>query len=74
MLSRINRAYPAAIQTEGLSPSEAAVVAGVGRSMLFRLIADGSLPARKIGKKTIILRGDLMSFLSHLPRAGAGAS
>jgi excisionase family DNA binding protein len=74
MHGRINTLYREGLQTEGLSPVEAAVVAGVGRTNIFKLISDGSLPARKIGKKTIILRGDLMAFLDGLPRAGTASA
>jgi excisionase family DNA binding protein len=73
MLGSINKTYREGLQTEGLSPVEAAVVAGVGRTNIFKLIAEGALPARKIGKKTIILRADLMAFLKNLPRAGVAA-
>ena len=68
MHGRINKIYRE-VQAEGLSPEEAAVVAGLGRTTVFKLIAEGALPARKVGKKTIVLRADLMRFLEELPRA-----
>ena len=55
------------IQREGLSVAEACVVAGIGRTKIYEAISDGSLKARKFGKRTIILRSDLQSFLSGLP-------
>jgi excisionase family DNA binding protein len=72
MYGRINKLFPHGLMVEGLSVEESADVSGIGRSKLFELIAQGALPARKVGKKTIILRGELMTFLENLPRAGAG--
>ena len=54
-------------QREGLSIIEACQVAGIGRTKLYEAISDGSLNARKYGKRTIILRSELQSFLSALP-------
>ena len=58
-----------AFQREGLSISEACAVAGIGRTKLYQAIADGHLKARKCGKRTLILRGDLRDFLTSLPVA-----
>jgi excisionase family DNA binding protein len=55
------------LQPEGLSVVEACRVAGIGRTKIYEAIADGSLKARKFGKRTIILRSDLQHFLSALP-------
>jgi excisionase family DNA binding protein len=55
------------IQVEGLSMEEACFVAGFGRTSLYEAIASGKLIARKMGKRRIILRSDLMKFLSDLP-------
>src|SRR5215470_2181954 len=41
---------------------------GVGRDKLYRLIREGKLPARKLGRKTLILASDLEAFLEALPR------
>lgn len=57
----------AELQPEGLSILEACRVAGIGRTKIYEAIASGSLKARKFGKRTIILRTDLQSFLSALP-------
>ena len=54
-------------QREGLSMVEASAVAGIGRTKLYQAIAEGSLRARKYGKRTIILRDDLRRFLAALP-------
>jgi excisionase family DNA binding protein len=44
---------------------------GVGRDKLYCLIREGKLPARKLGRKTLILASDLEAFLEALPRLGA---
>jgi excisionase family DNA binding protein len=69
MRGRINR-FSQGFTAEGLSVEESADVSGIVRSKLYQLIAQGALPARKVGKKTIILRAELMKFLESLPRAG----
>ena len=43
---------------------------GCGRDTLYKLIRDGKLPARKLGKKTLILASDLEAFLEALPKLG----
>jgi excisionase family DNA binding protein len=55
------------IQREGLSIAEACAAAGIGRTKLYEAIADGRLKARKLGKRTLILRDDLRQFLAALP-------
>ena len=50
-----------------LSIAEACLVLGIGRSKLYELIADGSLPLRKIGRKSLIARADLVELVSRLP-------
>jgi len=59
----------AAVEKLGLSISEAAFVAGIGRSRLYEAIAAGQLTDRKFGARTIILRDDLNNFLAALPAA-----
>ena len=50
-----------------LSVHEACLALGIGRSKLYQLIADGSLPLRKIGRKSLIARADLVELVSRLP-------
>lgn len=54
-------------QREGLSVPEACAVAGISRTKIYESMADGTLVARKYGKRTIILRDDLRQFLAALP-------
>lgn len=52
------------------SVPEAVSVTGISRSLLYLEIAAGRLPARKLGRRTVILREDLQAFLKALPAAG----
>jgi excisionase family DNA binding protein len=54
-------------QREGLSISEACAFAGIGRTKIYQAISEGSLKARKCGKRTLILRDELRQFLASLP-------
>ena len=49
--------------------AEAATAAGVGRTLLFQEIRDGHLIARKIGRRTIIVREELEAWLQSRPAA-----
>jgi excisionase family DNA binding protein len=51
----------------GYAVSEAAEVSGVGRTVLYDEIRAGRLTARKIGRRTVILRDDLMRWLRERP-------
>jgi excisionase family DNA binding protein len=55
------------ILAEGLSVDQACAVAGFGRTSLYEAIASGKLISRRLGKRRLILRSDLMKFLSELP-------
>lgn len=60
-------------QREGLSVVEACRVAGIGRTKIYEAISNGSLKARKFGKRTLVLRADLQAFLASLPVVTADA-
>jgi excisionase family DNA binding protein len=55
---------PAAL---ALSPRDAATAANIGPTKLYAEIKSGRLKARKIGRRTIILRDDLLAYLHSLP-------
>jgi excisionase family DNA binding protein len=47
--------------------SEVCKRSGVGRTTVYAAIKDGSLKARKCGRTTIVLAGDLRAWLTALP-------
>jgi len=49
------------------SIEEAARRASVGRMFVYSEIKSGALKARKLGRRTVILEGDLRSWLSAAP-------
>lgn len=57
------------IAAEALSVLEACVVAGIGRTALYAEIGKGSIPAKKVGRRTLILRADILDWLRRLPAA-----
>jgi excisionase family DNA binding protein len=57
------------LQREALSIAEVSAVAGIGRTKIYQAIANGSLKARKCGKRTLVLRNELRDFLTSLPSA-----
>ena len=55
------------MESLALTIAEACAAARVGRTRLYLSIKDGSLRARKHGKRTLILREDLGDWLKSLP-------
>jgi excisionase family DNA binding protein len=49
------------------SIAETLALTGLGRDKLYRLINEGRLPARKAGRRTLVLATDLQRFLETLP-------
>jgi len=62
MNAPIANSYP-----DALSIADACEMAGVGRTTIYAAIAEGRLKARKLGRRTLILRDDLTQFLVALP-------
>lgn len=54
-----------------ISTQEAARLLTVSRATLFRLLKTGKLPSRKLGRRTLISRGDVQTLLAGLPERGA---
>jgi excisionase family DNA binding protein len=50
-----------------LSVSEAGQLIGIGRTAVFNEIREGRLLAKKCGRRTLILRSDLDTWLATLP-------
>jgi excisionase family DNA binding protein len=42
---------------------------GLGRTTIYAALKSGALPARKCGRRTLILAADLETFLGNLPSA-----
>ena len=49
-----------------LSIEDTQAATGLGRTKLYSLINSGAIKARKIGRRTIIIKDDLEDFLSNL--------
>jgi excisionase family DNA binding protein len=59
------------VHNEGViavSVETASKIVNIGRTKLYALIGAGSLPARKCGRRTLILVSDLEALLHNLPR------
>jgi excisionase family DNA binding protein len=52
-----------------VSVASATKATGIGRTTIFALIRDGSLPAVKLGSRTLIRAADLEAFVASLPPA-----
>lgn len=55
-----------------ISIEAASKLTGIGRTKLYQAINQGTLKAKKFGKRTIILKEDLNTFLSNLDTYSAG--
>ena len=53
-----------------LSVLEAMEISGIGRTLIYDEINAGRLIARKVRKRTLILRSDLDAWLTNLRRTG----
>lgn len=49
-----------------LSIKEACTFTGIGQTKIYEAINEGLLPAKKYGRRTLILQSDLESFLRNL--------
>ena len=58
---------PATPARDVLTVAETAKAAGVCRQSIYNEINTGRLIARKMGSRTIILRGDYLAWLAALP-------
>lgn len=55
-----------------ISIEDASKLTGIGRTKLYQAINQGALKARKFGKRTIIIKDDLNTFLSNLETYSSG--
>lgn len=68
-----NTKYLAMIQKEmsmtvqlSLTIDEVSAATGIGRTKIYEVLDSGELPAKKWGKRTLILKADLQKFLAGL--------
>jgi excisionase family DNA binding protein len=55
------------------SVSDACALLGIGRTTLYALLNDGSLEARKVGRRTFLTQKSLQVFIESRPKLqGAG--
>jgi excisionase family DNA binding protein len=73
MSTQIKSRPSAPIERSAYSVPEVLAKIGVGRDKLYALIRSGELPARKIGRRTLIVASDLEAFLANLPTIGRAA-
>ena len=60
---------PTALQNLAYTIEQAAKVASSSRGVLYAEIEKGRLPARKLGRRLLILHHELMAWLMGLPMA-----
>lgn len=53
-----------------VSVNELPAMIGLGLTKINELIKTGELPARKAGRRTLVLRSDVEAFLKNLPVVG----
>ena len=56
-----------------LSVKEACELSSLGRTKFYQLLKANKIPARKCGRRTIVLRVELEEALKSLPLVGRGA-
>ena len=54
-----------------VGPEEAARILGIGRTMLFSLLANGELRSFRLGRRRLIARAELQRFLDTLTAQAA---
>lgn len=59
------------IMPRALTVVDAASYLGIRRGLLYRLVGEGKISARKNGGRTIFLREDLDAYLDGLPAVAA---
>jgi excisionase family DNA binding protein len=61
-------------EPEAVSIDETCRLTGIGRSKLYQLIADGTLPSLKIGKRRLVRLATVRRLLVDLERAAEPAA
>jgi excisionase family DNA binding protein len=61
------------VERIGVTPTEAAAITGLGRTTIFRLIADGVIASKLVGRRRVVLVRSLRQFLEG-DRSAAGTA
>jgi excisionase family DNA binding protein len=69
----VNTIQPQVTGRAAYSIDEVAAQTGFCRDKIYGLIREGKLVARKCGRRTVVLAGDLHRFLEALPAIGRAA-
>jgi hypothetical protein len=67
MAMKISNATSAATEKLALGIADVVRLSGLCRTLVYGEIRAGRLPARKCGRRTIVLRHDFEAFLQRLP-------
>jgi excisionase family DNA binding protein len=70
----VNSIRPEVTGRAAFSIAEVMLQSGLGRDTVYKAIHAGQLPARKVGRRTIVLATDLQRYLESLPRFGGEAA
>jgi excisionase family DNA binding protein len=60
------------VEPEAISVDETCRVTGLGRSKIYELIADGTLPSVKVGKRRLVRLATARQLIAGLEHAGIG--
>ena len=52
--------------TISVSISDAQNILGIKKTKIYELLKSGEIPAKKLGKRTLLLRSDLENFIQNL--------
>jgi excisionase family DNA binding protein len=52
-------------------PTEAAVLLGLSKARVYELINSGDLPARRVGRRILVPRDELVAWLANQPEVEA---
>ena len=52
-----------------LTVAQSVEFSGIGRTTFYELIKQGHIVPRKVGKRTLVIRDELIEFLNNLPKS-----
>jgi excisionase family DNA binding protein len=60
------------VEPEAISVDETCRITGLGRSKIYELISDGTLPSVKVGKRRLVRLSTARRLIAGLEQAGIG--